>query len=609
MAVLPQDSRIAPITMKSIYDKAMRGEKMIEPTPVKQAYYDRFRAESQGYNPNNYQKGYGIGDALNISGGFNRFNDTNSVRQELDRVNTVMQNRSKFGLGNDAFQSYYQKLQSAIAPELQAQQRAQDALSRFESQYAQARQNFENQFNQYNQRIDSVRNDFYKGKAYQNYQRMIDATIDDISKKYGFDFSREYAERQAEAEAQALRDANADAQRKNKSQNELNLAKIDAGLMNMAEALDRNYFQQMMQQQQNQVNTGLNAGIAADQDLRLQMARQADMASSYRDANLGRMQEQQRFTNEDLRLIEALGTINQQAKARAEALYNDRLMMGYDVLNQDRNFALGAANTEWGWANELVNQYLNQQGRLTDNYQWQSAFDYNAMRDIIGDTQFDRDLFLRQQSQSLAADQWAKEFERSLNRDAVSDRQWQQQFDWNKLMDEAGLTGYYNKQRTLQGQQFDWSKLVDEAGLTGMYNGEKTWERQLAEAELALQRMSLASRGSGGGGGGGGRRTRYKSPGSTKSSSPSSAKSTASDLYQRYKQDKLGTPLNATDAYYMKRLNNLGQDLMNTYAQLKNGPRVKSSTDKITEALMDSYLAPQNTPPIDKVRNYLKALR
>lgn len=602
MAVLPQDSRIAPITMQAIYDKAMRGEQMIDPTPVKQAYYDRFRAEAQGYNPNNFQKGYGIGDALNVSGGFERFNDTNAVRQELDRVNTVMQNRSNYGLGNDAFQSYYQKLQSAIAPELQAQQRSQEALSRFEEQYAQARQNFENQFNQYNQRIDNARNDFYNGKAYQNYQRMIDATIDDIAKKYGFDFSREYAERQAEAEAQALRDANADAQRKNKSQNELNLAAIEAGLMNMAEALDRNYFQQMMQQQQNQVNTGLNAGIAADQDLRLQMARQADMASSYRDANLGRMQEQQRFTNEELRLIEALGTINQQAKARAEALYNDRLMMGYDILNQDRNFALGAANTEWGWANDLVNQYLNQQGRLTDNYQWQSAFDYNAMRDIIGDTQFDRELFLRQQAQSLAADQWAKEFERLLNRDAVSDSQWQQQFDWNKLMDEAGLTGYYNNQRTLQGQQFDWSKLVDEAGLTGIYNGQKTWERQLAEAELALQRMSLASRSSGGGGS-----RSSTSSGSTKTSS--SAKSTASNLYQQYKQDKLGTPLNATDAYYIQRLNNLGPDLINTYTQLKNGPRAKSSTEKITEALIDNYLAPPGTAPIDKVRNYLNALR
>src|SRR5690606_15605050 len=106
------------------------------------------------------------------------------------------------------------------------------------------------------------------------------------------------------------------------------------------------------------------------------------------------------------------------------------------------------------------------------------------------------------------------------------------------------------------------SKIVDEAGLTGLYNGEKTWERQLAEAELALQRMALASRGSGGGG----RSTISKSSGSTKTSS--SAKSTASDLYQQYKQDKLGTPLNATDAYYIQRLNNLGQDLMNTYTQL-----------------------------------------
>lgn len=44
----------------------------------------------------------------------------------------------------------------------------------------------------------------------------------------------------------------------------------------------------------------------------------------------------------------------------------------------------------------------------------------------------------------------------------------------NSLYQEAGVTGNFNGQRTLQGQQFDWGKIVDTSNLTGDYNGQRT---------------------------------------------------------------------------------------------------------------------------------------
>lgn len=445
-------------------------------------------ATQKGYNKANYQTGYGIGDLSNISGGFNNFNDSNALRTEIGRMNTVMQNRTQYGLGNDGFQSYYDKLQNAYQPFTQAENKATQAQTAFNSAQTAAQKSYMDAFNNFNTQITQANDAYKQGPGYTGYIDSMNQTVDSIASKYGFTFNRDAARTQAEAEAQALRDANANAVRQNESANKLNTAKIDANLMNMAEGLDRSYFQQMLGQQQNQVNSGLNAGIASDQDLRLQMARQAEMGSAYRDANLGKMSEQERYTNDQLRLTEALGTINQQSLAREQALMSDWEQQMYDVISNDRNFYQGAANMEWGQSQDLVNQYLAQQDRLTSNYQADRAFDYTALRDVIGDTQFDRELAERQMQQSAANSQWQTEFDRILNRDRVEDSQWNQQFSWEKLMDAAGLTGNYNGQRTLAGlasdlnqQQFNWSKQMDQAGL------------QLERDTLAQRKAEFAS--------------------------------------------------------------------------------------------------------------------
>lgn len=421
------------------------------------------KMQQNQYNRTNQQTGWGVGYLdNNVSGGFNSWDNISAIQQELERMNNVVRNRESMGLSNEAQQNYLNKLQSVYKP------------------------------------YEQIDVDKYRSES---------ATIEDIAKKYGFDFSRDYAKRQAEAEAQALRNANADAQRRNASNRDLNLKAIDNNLMSMADTLDRNYFQQFMNQAQNQVNSGINAGIAADQDLRLSMARQANMGDAYRDANLGRMQENQRFTNDDLRLAEQLGLINQQALAYEEQLFNDRLMQGASL------------------AQALDQFNLSQNGMLL-----------NAA--------------LQQRSQNLGQGQ----FDRQMNFQ-------NQQFDWQKILDEAGLTGNFNGQRTLQGQQFDWNKIMDEAGLTGMYNGNKTWNRILDEAGLTgmfngsptwdrqrwqtefdwnkyMDQQNLALAKAAGRGSGGGSSTGRSGSSSKSSGSKSSSAGSLNNAYKQYQQAK-----------------------------------------------------------------------
>ena len=432
-------------------------------------------ATQNGYVGSNYQPGWGIGwggNSEQIAKGFNSFNDANAVRNELERVNTVMNNRNQYGLDNSAYTNYAQKLNSAYAPFSQAENKANNAYNTWNTNSATANKNYMDQFNNYNNQMSQANNNYYNSAANQGYQQSLNQTIDGLASKYGFTFNRDVAKQQAEAEAQALRDANTDAQRKNASANTQNSNKINANLMNMAENLERSYFQQALAQSQNQVNSGLNAGIAADQDLRLQMARAAEMGAANRDANLGLMAEQDRFTNEELRLAEALGTINQQALARGNELTNNWEQQMFQNILADRDSLMNAANMEWGQSQDLVNQYLNQQNALTNQYQYQNNFDYNALRDLIGDTQFDRTLAQQQMEASQGQQNWLAQFARENNRNATADNQWQQQFNWAKLMDEAGLTGMYNGQPTLAGQSSqlakqsqNWSQYMDQANL------------------------------------------------------------------------------------------------------------------------------------------------
>lgn len=164
---------------------------------------------------------------------------------------------------------------------------------------------------------------------YEKYKTQT-ASINDISKKYGFNFTRQDANRQAAAEERQKRLGIQDQLRRNSSLRDNNMASIDAGMKNAVEGLDRNYFQKYMNQAQGQTNSGLNSGIVADQNMRLNMNRQAELGDVYRDANLGRMQERNRYTDARLGLKAEENFSRYNEKARAGQLANQYAQQGFE---------------------------------------------------------------------------------------------------------------------------------------------------------------------------------------------------------------------------------------------------------------------------------------
>jgi len=398
------------------------------------------------------QQGWGIGYGdSNVSGGFNDFYNLQGVQNEINRMNTVMQNRTAQGLGNNAQQNYYNQLQTYMQP-----------------------------YNQQQQIQDQARNDYQNSQARADATNWTNATIDDIAAKYGFNFSRDYAKQQAEAEAQALRNANLDAQRRNVANRDMGKANIDASLMNQAEAMDRNYFQQMLQQQQNQVGTGINAGLAADQDLRLQMARQAEMGAAHRDANLGRMRLDENFSLDDLRLAEAMGLIDQQALAREESLYNDGLMRGYGILDNDRNFYNALDQQMWGRSQAEIDRAMGQQNYLMDHGLRQSQFDWGKYMDQQG------------------LGQWQQQFDYGKERDLIGDDQWRETFDWSKVVDQHGMNMAERQLAAARAAQAQMSQAQQQAygySYDQLMNLFKQFQRQQQQPSIPQYQGTLQTSG------------------------------------------------------------------------------------------------------------------
>lgn len=503
------------------------------------------------YKKSDYTQGWGVGyDTGNVSGGFNKFNDFGAVQNEINRMNTVMQNREKFGMQNtNEHTSYLDRLNQSIKPYTESQNKINDAQNAWNTQLGQYKTDWNSILQGGKDNTQSWRDSYENSQARADYNAIQNATIQDIGNKYGFDFSKDYATKQAEAEAQALRDANANAQRQNESLNKQNNQRIENNIMSAVEALDRNYFQQGLGMGQDQVESGLNAGIAADQALRLQMGRQAEMGDVYRDANLGRMTEDQRFTNEGLRLTEGLGTINQQALANAEKLFQQLQMQGYDILSNDRNFYAQQDQQEWARSQAEIDRAGQNTDRDLGALQWMMGFDQQNLQNTIGNEQWAQQFFQNNLQNSMQNQQWQTQFDYNKGRDQVADKQWQTQFDYGVGRDQVADKQWQS--------QFDWGKIMDEAGLTGLYNGQNTWDRtqgqfnmDMAEKEFAFKQQQAAIdnalrqaavRSSGGG----------SSGGTKTSTTKTTAKTSYDNLYDRYQKEtnqKLQTLANRTQS-------------------------------------------------------------
>lgn len=131
--------------------------------------------------------------------------------------------------------------------------------------------------------------------------------INELARKYGFDYSRKYAEKQANVKAQAQKDALA-------SQRE----RLEYETESAKEDLTHGYFKKYLEQRQELSDRGMNAGIAAESNLKLEMSKQHDLADILANAQL---------RNQELDRNEA--QIERERLAYIEQLYNDRLQQGF----------------------------------------------------------------------------------------------------------------------------------------------------------------------------------------------------------------------------------------------------------------------------------------
>lgn len=225
--------------------------------------------------------------------------------------------------------------------------------------------------------LPDINQSYYNTQQYKNAQAYQNQTINDIAKKYGFNFSRDYANQQAGTIAQGQINSQQAAQRENQSANNINMQRILDDYNGAAKSLDKGYFQQYLNQGQSQVNRGLNGGLAADQNLRLAMNKQGELADVWRTRNLASQEESQRFANTEQRIADALSQIEKERAMNSEKFYQDGLYKGYDILGQDRNYGLQLDNGVWGRYQDMYGNAMSQQQFELQKaqFEWQKQMD------------------------------------------------------------------------------------------------------------------------------------------------------------------------------------------------------------------------------------------
>ena len=184
------------------------------------------------------------------------------------------------------------------------------------------------------------------------------------------------------------------------------------------------------------------------------MARQASMGDAHRDANLGRMKANEQFSLDDIRLAEEMGLVNQQALAREDSLFNDRLLQGFDQIQQLNDFGLRENSM-------LLGADLQQRGQN------------------IGHSQFLQDQDFRQGQADQGQANWMQEFERLLGRDKASDSQWDKSFNYQQERDKTGDSRW--------GQEFGYQQQRDVIA-DQMAQERMNWEKQQFASETEWRR-------------------------------------------------------------------------------------------------------------------------
>ncbi|MFY0760183.1 hypothetical protein AB1K32_15035 [Metabacillus dongyingensis] len=233
-----------------------------------------------------------------------------------------------------------------------------------------------------------------------NAYRTKNTQLADLKKQFGLDYSKGYAQQQAQAMADAKRTGlNSQMKQVNQNVNGAN------------DALSRNNFQQYMNQAQSQVGAGVNGGMQADQNLRLSMSRQAAMGDIYRDASVQKSN-----------VAANLANVGKEQVAEENKIYNERLQDAFQNAMTDTQARrgenmnlLGAAQQQRG-QNISADQWNRQFREQQQNTDWNQAF---SQKNSSFDQQLARDQFNEQKKNTS----WDQGFQKTQYAD---NKQWRE---------------------------------------------------------------------------------------------------------------------------------------------------------------------------------------
>lgn len=230
------------------------------------------------------------------------------------------------------------------------------------------------EINSTQKKVDGMYAGYKTSKEYLAAQKLQGMTIQDIAKKYGFDFSRNYANRQAETAAQAQRNVYNGQGRQNDAAHKVGLQRIGNEYDSAAGSLDKGYFQKFLGTQQGQADRGLNAGIAASQNLQLAMNKQGEVADLWKQRSTNTQEEDLRYANQAQTIMEALAQVEKEKAANAENMYQGLLSKGYDILSSDRSSANQWADSAFSRLNSQIGTTMDfSKMRVADIYEQAQA--------------------------------------------------------------------------------------------------------------------------------------------------------------------------------------------------------------------------------------------
>lgn len=262
--------------------------------------------------------------------------------------------------------------------------------------------------------------EFIAGRTKQDYAKPTqdDFTFTGGGGGYSGPSWSDRAKSQAAAEAQAKMD----------QYNQL-LKKIRNQEMSAVNNMDRDYFQRYLQAAQSQTNNGLNAGIAAEQNTRLAMARQAELGDIYQDINAQNFE-----TNNNLARVPV------EQLAREHELLTQLEQMGWE-----REFAEKQLS-------QADRQFLADLGLRRDQFDWEKA---------INQRDFDYTSFLNDRN-----------FGYQTKRDARRDAEWESEQKYNRWWEQYQFNNQSAAQR--DASSLAWKQLEEQKR---QFNSESEWRK------------------------------------------------------------------------------------------------------------------------------------